>query len=284
MILFSLTLTTINLQGNTYHQPSQNPNQYNTSCQQSHDFPAVEQRDDPYRQRQPSHPQNNQSYPSQQSQPSYQQQYSNVQLQSTPVGNHPQPIYQRQHSQSQGRQSRSRITPGRMFPNPDPCFMKINKPAYLQPAQLPRAISPSTSDFAGGVVVNTHQQYQPSSSITGYANGGSSPQYKSQSTPNYQQQSQPSPNHYQQPQSPSQYQYSPQHQSSVTLPLSHDPNRSLPGWSPVRKPVQVSSGYTMNNQCPSAEPYIGQSFAANQVYSVFSEFSQLFFLLRIFIL
>lgn len=134
--------------------------------------------------------------------------------------------------------------------------MKINKPAYLQPAQPSRAISPSTSAFAGGVAVNVPQQ-SPSAA---YANGGASPQFQSQSSPSYQQQSQPSPNYYQQ-----QSQSSPQYQSSSTLPLSPDPNLSLPGWSPVRKPVQVSSGYTLNNQRPSAEPYSGQSYAGNQV-------------------
>lgn len=145
--------------------------------------------------------------------------------------------------------------------------MRINKPAYLQSAYLqpalpPRAVSPSTSAFAGGVAVNaappSPSLYQTSNA--GYANGGVSPQYQLQSSPGYQQQSQPSPNYYQQ-----QPQSSPQYQSSSTLPLSPDPNCSLPGWSPVRKPVQVSSGYTLNNQRPSAEPYSGQSYGGNQV-------------------
>lgn len=145
--------------------------------------------------------------------------------------------------------------------------MKINKPAYLQPAQPSRAISPSTSAFAGGVAVNA-PQHSPSlyqSPSAGYANSGASPQYQPQSSPSYQQPSQPSPNYYQQQSQPSpQYQPSSQYQSSSTLPLSPDPNCSLPGWSPVRKPVQVSSGYTLNNQRPSAEPYSG-SYAGNQV-------------------
>jgi hypothetical protein len=260
-------------QDNSYHQPSQNqyPSQYNNNVRQpSHDSSAVEQRY-PYQQEhsQPNYPQQKpqptyqqqhlQSYPNQQSQPSQpsyqqqQQQYPNDRQQ-TPIDNHPQPIYQRQHSQSQTRQSR--MTPGRMFPNPDPCFMKINKPAYLQAPQPARAVSPSTSAFAGGVAVHAPQQ-SPSS---GFANGGEiSPHYQ-QSSPNYQQQSQPSPNYYQQ-----QPQSSPQYQSTSTLPLSPDPNRSLPGWSPVRKPVQVQSGYTLSNQRPSADRYGGvQSYAANQ--------------------
>ncbi|XP_037036406.1 AT-rich interactive domain-containing protein 1A isoform X1 [Bradysia coprophila] len=251
-------------QGNTYHQSSQNqyPSQYNNNARQpSHDNSAVEQRS-PYRQEQTNYPQpvyqqqHTQSYPTQPSQP--QQTYNYYQ--SAPVDNHPQPIYQRQHSQSQARQIRA--TPGRAFPNPDPCFMKINKPAYLQPTQPIRAVSPSTTAFAGGVAVNAPQQSQYPA--PGYANGGASPQYQSQPSPNYQQQSSPSQYQQQQPQSSPQYQPSPQYQSNSSLPLSPDPNRSLPGWSPVRKPVQVNTGYTLNNQRPSAEPYSGQSYAGNQ--------------------